>query len=78
MTFKKIEETKKRQISDCGGIELKPCPFCGHEITGKQPYADDLDTCDMYYIIKCGYCGATIYSDNRKETIETWNRRVKE
>lgn len=56
--------------------DLKPCPFCGKAITGNQPYWDDFDTDDVYYVIRCGYCGAMIFSDDRTETIESWNRRM--
>lgn len=58
--------------------ELKPCPFCGHEIPDTQPYWDSMDTYDDWYIIKCPYCGVMAVSDNEEETIETWNRRVTE
>lgn len=55
-------------------IDLKPCPFCGHDVP--PPYYDDLDTDDDYYVIKCPYCGVMMYEDNVEFLIVNWNRRV--
>lgn len=57
---------------------LKPCPFCGKRILGRQPRYDPLGTDDDYYVIQCDYCGAMIYDDDEKTVIELWNRRAKE
>lgn len=56
--------------------ELKPCPFCGKAITGNQPYYETFDTDDDYYVIRCAYCSAMIFREDRTETIEAWNRRM--
>ena len=58
--------------------ELKPCPFCGCIIEGEQPYVDDFDTDDDYWVIKCGYCNAMIYDNlDRNEVIRKWNQRAR-
>lgn len=75
---KQIDHKQGDMIVRIRMADLKPCPFCGHEITGEQPYWDDMDTCDDYWIIRCGYCGANVFSDDKLETIEAWNRRVNE
>ena len=56
--------------------DLKPCPFCGYDVS--PPYYDDLGTDDEYYVIKCPYCGVMMYEDNEKFLIANWNRRVSE
>lgn len=56
--------------------ELKPCPFCGHKISGNQPYWDDMDTYDVYWIIRCGYCGALIFDEDKNTVIRSWNTRA--
>ena len=58
--------------------DLKPCPFCGRKIEGKQPYWDPMDSDDDYYIIRCGYCGAMMYEDDPDAVIASWNRRANE
>lgn len=58
--------------------ELKPCPFCGHKIEGRQPHWSPMETDDDYYVIKCGYCGAMIYDEDYDTVIILWNRRANE
>lgn len=57
---------------------LKPCPFCGCEIKDRQPYWDDLDTDDDYYVIRCPRCLVMMYDEDYETVIENWNKRVKE
>lgn len=56
--------------------ELKPCPFCGHKIPENQPFWDDFDSDDVYYVIKCGWCGVMMYDQDKDELISNWNERV--
>lgn len=58
--------------------ELKPCPFCGHKITDRQPFWDDLGTDDDYYVIRCPLCMVLMYEETPELVIEKWNKRVKE
>jgi len=55
--------------------DLKPCPFCGHDA---MIGAEDLDTYDMYWVIRCGYCGAMMYDDSEDKSwiVERWNKRT--
>ena len=68
-------------------VELKPCPFCGHEIdTEKDMYIPERDWKPTFYDpdsggepisihCKCGLDFATGTYD-WKECVESWNRRV--
>lgn len=58
--------------------ELKPCPFCGCKIEGKQPYWTPMETDDDYYAIKCRKCNALIFDEDYDTVITLWNRRVNE
>lgn len=62
--------------------ELQPCPFCGCD----KPFirAVEYDTC--INVIRCPECKIEfttptwhegMKNNNRKRTIEAWNRRVK-
>lgn len=51
---------------------LKPCPFCGHKAICDCEYPED----DEYWVVKCGYCCAMTYSDDKKDAIRLWNTRV--
>ncbi|WII07012.1 Lar family restriction alleviation protein [Methanomassiliicoccales archaeon LGM-RCC1] len=55
--------------------DLKPCPFCGHDVT---IYEDDLETDNLFWVIRCGWCNAMIYDDceDKEQIVERWNRRV--
>ena len=56
--------------------KLKPCPFCGTEVSS----FDILDymRCPIAYQIDCGGCRATsgAYSTIEK-AVDAWNRRTK-
>lgn len=54
--------------------ELKPCPFCGHEVKG--PVLEDWDSADDYWVIRCGYCGGMMYDQVRWVVVDSWNTRV--
>lgn len=54
---------------------LKPCPFCGSKRVGiiePDYFGDD------NWVARCHCCGANVSGIDRKDAIETWNRRVKE
>ena len=55
-------------------VALKPCPFCGHKINN-QPYWDDFESADDYWVISCPYCGAMIYDQEKNVVIDLWNQR---
>ena len=59
--------------------ELKPCPFCGGEVSiEKNSYL----TSSRYYDIYCERCDFYLIFDDlfakEEDIIEAWNRRVKE
>lgn len=58
--------------------DLKPCPFCGHKITGNEPHWDDLGTDDDYYVIRCHFCMVLMYDETPELVIEKWNKRANE
>lgn len=55
-------------------IELKPCPFCGEQVT--LSIAKDYTGKIIYADITCDRCKAYIGRGDREEAIEAWNRRV--
>lgn len=52
--------------------ELKPCPFCG----GKATLWEDVGA-DRPFNVLCGCGGRVGWFETEEETIDAWNRRVK-
>lgn len=52
--------------------ELKPCPFCGEQVTLHAPRPNELNYSPH---IRCG-CNAEIWGASTEDVIERWNRRV--
>jgi Lar family restriction alleviation protein len=50
-------------------VELKPCPFCGHDphITPPTQFGPE---------VSCERCGLLMGGPSRKKLIERWNQRV--
>jgi Lar family restriction alleviation protein len=50
-------------------VELKPCPFCGHDpvITPPMQYGPE---------ISCERCGLLMSGQTRKQLVARWNLRV--
>lgn len=56
-------------------VKLKPCPFCGSEV---EIVPEQVDAITVSYNFICVECCSNTYFDfsDRKEAIESWNRRV--
>lgn len=69
----------RKEVKQMGMLNLKPCPFCGSEVTFN--YNGEL----VPYGIKCTKCGYLLtymkakkrrtFEDIVKQTAERWNRR---
>ena len=64
-------------------LELKPCPFCGHEAEFSSGYYNDLN----YARVDCTNCSAGTYHDSDRESdatmeelekyaLDDWNSRA--
>lgn len=51
-------------------VELKPCPFCGHEAVATQYVVGGRD------LVQCTFCSVkTPATNSRKEAVKSWNSR---
>ena len=65
-------------------VNLKPCPFCGREVTvhgGPEEWKPtwwDPDSGGDPYVISCDHCGCGLDKGycELDELVEAWNRRV--
>ena len=61
--------------------ELIHCPFCGEdEAELDEIYMDHRDESNIsrQIVIRCGYCGVTFFTDDKKEDmLKSWNSRCK-
>lgn len=58
--------------------KLKPCPFCGYDMSliYSDPLWDGCPPCYVSYKIVCANCSATIKRSTEEKAIEAWNRRA--
>lgn len=62
------------ETSQLENVNLKPCPFCGHDDYLIEQHLEGT-VLHPAYRIYCDYCGAsTGYTD--KDHIDTWNNRT--
>ena len=53
--------------------KLKPCPFCGSVVIGKDKTNCG---CFAFYFICCKKCGAkSAYYQTKNSAIDAWNKR---
>lgn len=60
-------------------MELKPCPFCGHNDPWPMNEHSQIFGCGVL-MVKCPKCGGAVISNKKTEclndVIERWNKRV--
>lgn len=64
-------------------IKLKPCPFCGGEVTLRENSFTSREGERLFYSVRCLTCGARTdffngVAQSKKKTINAWNKRALE
>lgn len=63
-------------------IDLKPCPFCGTEVTASDFFEERIFIMNNAFMmgIKCGKCGGGIIDANKdhcpNDVFRAWNKRL--